>query len=146
MNRLTLLVASALVGVLIFGCEGRKVLSRDEIPFIKESLRALETVIKLRDAAHLDSILSSDAGEAGTTAQGVLQFVYADSLQEFVGFTHKQIFFRGDVARVDCDVSGPNGPARPVTVTLRKEDDEWLIKKVEPRVDEPLKDSVDSIA
>lgn len=136
-------VALLIVTVMI-GCEFKKNTSREEIPIIKESLGAFEAAIKARDALYIDSLLSSEAAEVGTTSASILDFVYADSLTAFAGFTQKQILFRGDAARVDCTVAGPDGPVREVTITLRKERNIWRIKKLEPRLDDPLKEDQDT--
>jgi hypothetical protein len=123
---------------VLFGCEFKKNISREEIPIIKESISAFEVVIRARNTVYLDSILSSEARDAGMTPESILEFVYGDGLNEFVGFTHKQIFFRGNAARVDCKITGSGGPTKDVTITLRKESDVWLIKKIESRIDDPL--------
>jgi hypothetical protein len=128
----------------LFGCERRKKLSREEIPAIKETIVAFEQVIKARNTFYFDSVISDDAVKVGTTPESVFDFIYSDGLDEFVGFTQKQIIFRGDAARCDCFIHGPDGPTRPVTITLRKEDDIWLIKKIEPRVNDALKIERDS--
>ena len=137
---IVLLAVSAL-----FGCERKKKLSREEIPAIKETIVAFEQVIKARNTVYFDSIISGEAAKVGTTPESVFNFIYSDGLDEFVGFTRKQIIFRGDSARCDCFIHGPDGPIRPVTITLRKEDDIWLIKKIEPRIDDALKIERDSI-
>ena len=130
-----------LVAILTFvdGCEFKKNISREEIPIIKESILAFEKVLRLRDPILLDSLLSSEARQVGTTPETVLEFVYSDGRTEFTGFTNKQIFFRGDAARCDCTINGGGLPAKEVTITLKKENNVWLIKKIEPRLDAPLK-------
>ncbi len=128
------------------GCEKKRQVAPEEIPFIKNSLIVLEKVIKAHNGIVLDSILSSDAAGAGTTSEGLLQFVYTDSLHEFVGFTDKEIVFRGDAARVDCNIAGADGYRKPVTITLRKEDKVWLIKKLEPRQGKLFPDEPDSVS
>ncbi|MDD4050286.1 MAG: hypothetical protein PHR28_00125 [candidate division Zixibacteria bacterium] len=128
------------------GCERKRQVSSEEIPFIKNSIVAFENVIKAHNGILLDSILSSDAAAAGTTSEDLLKFVYTDSLREFVGFTDKEIIFRGDVARVDCDLTGADGYRKPVTITLRKEDKVWLIKKLEPRRGKMFPDEPDSVS
>ena len=89
---------------------------------------------------YLDSILSGDAAEAGTTPESVMEFVYGDGLTEFVGFTHKQIYFRGNSARIDGKITGPDGPTKDVTITMRKHGEVWLLKKIEPKVEDAVKD------
>jgi hypothetical protein len=121
---------------LVYGCEFKKNVSRDEIPIIKESIKAFENIVKARNLVYLDSILSSDAAEAGTTPEGVMDYIYSDGLSEFVGFTGKQIYFRGNAARIDCKITGPDGPTKDVTITMRKQGDIWLLKKIEPRVED----------
>jgi hypothetical protein len=127
------------VAVFAAGCESKKDISREEIPIIKESIVAFEKALKLRDPILLDSLLSSEARQVGTAATTVLDFVYGDGRTEFTGFTNKQIFFRGDAARCDCTINGGGIPAKDVTITLKKENNVWLIKRIEPRLDSPLK-------
>jgi hypothetical protein len=140
-----ILLAAALI-LVSAGCERKRQVSEEEIPYIKNSIVALENVIKAHNGIFLDSILSSDAATAGTTSGGLLKFVYTDSLREFVGFTDKEIIFRGDAARVDCDLTGVDGYKRPVTLTLRKEGGVWLIKKLEPRRGKLFPDEPDSVS
>lgn len=128
------------------GCERKLKLSPEEIPYIKQSLVALEKVVKLHNDVYLDSLLSSDASQAGTTSKALLRFIYADSLGEFVGFTDKEIVFRDDVARVDCNIAGTTGYSRPVTITLRKERGAWMIKRLEPRRGKLFPDEPDSVS
>lgn len=140
MNRLLRLSIIMAGLIAIHGCEFKKNISRDEIPNIKETIVALEIAIKARHLTYLDSLLSSDAAEAGTTAQSILDFVYSDGLTEFVGFTEKQIFFRGNAARIDCKITGPDGPTKDVTITMRKQGEVWFVKRIESKVDDALKD------
>ena len=131
----SILVLTAIV--ILFGCEFKKNVSRGELPIIKESIVAFENVLKARSTVYLDSILSSEAAEQGMTPQLIMDFVYSDGLTEFVGFTQKQIYFRGNAARVDCKVTGPEGPTKDVTITFRKENEVWLLKKIENKIIDP---------
>jgi hypothetical protein len=134
----------AAVIVVAAGCEFKKNISRDEIPLIKKSIGEMEAAVRSDDAAGLDSLLSGEAAKSGTSARSILDFVYHagpdDTLPQFVGFTDKQIFFRGDAARVDASITDSAGPVSDVTITLKKEDDVWRIKKIGPRIDQPLKE------
>lgn len=130
------LLTSLVLVLLLFGCRQKPELSPDEIPAIKETIKALEQVIRARNAQFVDSLISSDAAASGTTAQSLFAFVYSDGLEEFVGFTEKNIVFRGDAARIDCMISSPSGPIRAVTITLHKEDGLWLFKRIERRIDD----------
>jgi len=122
------------------GCEFKKNISRDEIPIIKKALADFEVVLKSRDTARIDSLLFSEAEESGTTAEGVLRFVYGGGVTDFAGFQNKRIFFRGDAARIDCKIAGLDGALKEVTITMRKEDDIWKVKKIENKTDEAIKE------
>jgi hypothetical protein len=138
MMRLSITLAVTGLLCLSVGCKERLQISRDEIPAIKGALVTIEQVLRSKKAHYLDSLFSSDARDAGTTAGSVMSFVYSARLDSFVGFTQKQIVFRGDAARIDCMISGPSGPVCPVTITMRKEDGYWLLKKIEPQIDSSL--------
>jgi hypothetical protein len=138
-------IVALVILVNLAGCERKRQVASEEIPFIKNSLVVLEKVIKAHNGIVLDSILSSDAKDAGTTPEGILAFVYTDSLREFVGFTDKEIVFRGEAARVDCNIAGADGYRKPITITLRKEQKVWLIKKLEPRVGKMFPEEPDSV-
>jgi hypothetical protein len=142
-----LIPISILMAVVVMasaGCEFKKNISRKEIPIIKKSIVEMEAAIRADNDTGLDSLLSIEAADSGTTARSILDFVYHagpnDTLTEFVGFTGKQIFFRGDAARVDASISGPDGPVADVTITLKKENDVWRVKQIAPRVDQPLEE------
>jgi len=136
--RKVVVIAAAAGLAIIAGCKQQPQMSPDEIPAIKSTLRAVEQVIRTRNSTYLDSLFSSDAAAAGSSAQKVMAFVYSAGVDSFVGFTRKQIVFRGDAARIDCDITSTSGILRPVTITMRKEDGVWLFKKIEPRIDDAL--------
>ena len=58
-------ILAVVAGLAITGCERKQELSREEIPAIKQTVVALEKVIKLRSAFYLDSLLSREAGRPG---------------------------------------------------------------------------------
>jgi hypothetical protein len=120
------------------GCAQKQQMSPDEIPAIKATLKAVEQVVRTRRTTYLDSLFSSDAASAGSSAQKIMAFVYSAGVDSFIGFTDKQIAFRGDAARIDCRITGASGVERPVTITMRREEGVWLLKKIEPRVDNAL--------
>lgn len=134
-----------LIGFTLFvSCTKEQKLSREEIPLIKQSLIALEHAIAAKNTIYIDSLLSSDASEAGTSPQAVLDLIYSAGLREFTGFTQKEIVFRGDAARVDCFAIGEGGSPQPVTITMRKENGLWLLKRIEPRQGVMFKDEGDT--
>lgn len=139
-------IVACLLLISIVGCQN-DIVTRDEIPLIKDSMMALENVVKARNTIYLDSILCSEASSVGTSPETILSFIYDDSISEFTGFTGRQIFYRNDAARVDCTVSSPDGPKKEITITFKKENDIWLLKKIESRVDNPappIKDSTNA--
>ena len=146
MKNLFKLVVIVLVAIALVGCEKQKQLSREELPLIKETIFAFEQVIRMRSEIYIDSVISSDADRSVLTADSLFDFIYGDDLREFAGFTGKRIIYRGNAARADCFIAGPDGPTRPVTITLHKEDDIWLIKKIEPGLEEPILKDVDTVA
>jgi hypothetical protein len=125
----TIFLAGILAGA---GCRPKPETSPDEIPAIKATLAALERVIADRNEVYVDTLLSREAGDAGTSSRTLLAFIYAAGVEKFAGFGDKRIVFRGDAARVDCTLLGAGGPVRPVVLTLKKEDGVWLFKKIEP--------------
>ncbi|MEE9443637.1 MAG: hypothetical protein V3V99_13310 [candidate division Zixibacteria bacterium] len=135
---------AAFILISIPGCQ-EDIVTRDEIPLIKDSITAIENVIKARDPIYLDSLLCSEAPSAGTSTETILDFIYDDDLSEFIGFTGRQIFYRNDAARIDCSVSGPAGTVKEITITLKKENEVWLLKKIEPRIDNPAPPIRDTI-
>ena len=138
MTRAVLMVAAGWLTICVAGCDRKPQMSPDEIPAIKATLKAVEQVVRTRRTTYLDSLFSSDAASAGSSAQKVMAFVYSAGVDSFIGFTDKQIAFRGTSARIDCQITGASGVQRPVTITMRKEDGVWLLKKIEPRVDNAL--------
>lgn len=138
MRRVVVITVAAGLAIIAAGCQQQPQMSPDEIPAIKSTLRAVEQVIRTRNSTYLDSLFSSDAAAGGSSAQKVMAFVYSAGVDSFVGFTRKQIVFRGDAARIDCAITSASGLLRPVTITMRKEGGVWLFKKIEPRIDDAL--------
>jgi hypothetical protein len=130
------IIAINLTLISIVGCQN-DIVTRDEIPLIKDSMMALENVVKARNTIYLDSLLCSEASSVGTSPETILSFIYDNDTGEFTGFTGRQIFYRNDAARVDCTVSGSEGPIKEITLTFKKENDVWLLKRIEPRIDNP---------
>jgi hypothetical protein len=145
MTKTVLVVAAGWLILACAGCAQKQQMSPDEIPAIKATLKAVEQVVRTRRTTYLDSLFTSDAASAGSSAQKIMAFVYSAGVDSFIGFTDKQIAFRGDAARIDCLITGASGVERPVTITMRKEDGVWLLKKIEPRVDSGLNRKSDSL-
>jgi len=112
MKIVSIFAVISLSGLVLFGCEFKKNISREEIPIIKQSIGAVEAAVKARDAAALDTLL---AGESEETVYSILGFVYADStgnvIDSFVGFVDRQIF--SGATRRGWIVRWPVRTARP---------------------------------
>lgn len=117
---------------VLAGCHSETNISRDEIPLIKESVTALENVIKLNDEALFDSLASPDIAVSADDIKKVHDFIFSDDVADFFGFTDKQIVYRDDIARVDCRIKMAEGPGRSVTLTFKKENDVWMFKNIQP--------------
>ncbi|MCK5126597.1 MAG: hypothetical protein KAR42_10100 [candidate division Zixibacteria bacterium] len=135
MRKIVIIVVTLLLSVMIWGC-GEKHIPSDEIPVIKESIKALENVIIRRDYTLFDSILSPEASGENTTADHVFALIYRDGITSFTGFINKQIIYNNDAARVDCEANVGEGPPQAITITFKKDGDIWLLKKVEARTGE----------
>ena len=144
-HKITFSLCMVLIAFVLSACDRGPKLSRDEIPSIKTSIYALEQVLKAKNTVYLDSILSSEARQVGTSPETMLDFIYGSGPEEFTGFTSKQIIFRGDAARVDCNINGPDSTLRPVTITLRREEGVWLVKRIENRIAQAFPDKGDSL-
>lgn len=144
-RKITISVCMALIAFVLSACDRGPKLSREEIPSIKVSIYALEQVLKAKNTIYLDSLLSSDASQIGTSPETILNFIYGKGPEEFTGFTGKQIIFRGDAARVDCNINGPDSTLRPVTITLRREEGVWLVKRIENRTGQAFPEKGDSL-
>ena len=141
-------VTVLIVGLMFIGlsaCTREKKLSREELPLIKETVFALEQVIRLRSDVYIDSIVSSDANRAVLSPDSLYDVIYTDGLEEFPGFAGKRIAYRGDAARIDCFVPVSDTIERPVTITLHKENEIWLVKNIEPGMEEPILEEVDTV-
>jgi len=127
------LLILVVTGCFIFAaCQPEPKLSRNQIPLIKQSVVAFENVIKWREQSLLDSILSQDADRQFMNIDSILAFIETDTVGQFSGFAPKSIVFRGDAARCDSYIQGEKGQGKPVTITLKLENDSlWLIKRLE---------------
>ncbi|MCP4568578.1 MAG: hypothetical protein GY841_13455 [FCB group bacterium] len=144
MKRLGFTLLVIVIIAVLSACTREKQLAREELPLIKETVFALEQVIKLRSAVYIDSIVSSDANRTILSADSLFDFIYSDGTGEFSGFTGKRIVYRGDAARIDCFAPGPDSTEKPLTITLHKENDLWLVKNIEPGLDIPILEDVDT--
>ena len=110
---------------------------RDQIPVLKARLARVETAVKERNAASVDSLLSSQIRQQGRPVDSLFRFVYgADGTFPFYRFANYEIVYNRDKARIDCLASDSAGQqTKPVTLTFVLERDRWQLKRWEPRAD-----------
>ncbi len=138
MRKYLIVLMSVIIICGLIGCESDTNIPRDEIPLIKESITALEKVIKLENVAYFDSLSSSEISADRDNLEKLKAFVFSDGITEFSGFTGKQIVYRDNAARIDCQIMGGDSASKPVTLTFKKEQGNWLFKNIEVGSEKPI--------
>lgn len=120
--------------LLIAGCGGEKLPSRDEIPKIREKLFALEQGILKRDRTGLDSLISVDILDFKESSDSLLRFVYGpDALFPFRRLGDYTIFFNKNIAVIDCFImDSTGGRDRPLRLMYKLQHDVWLLTEFRP--------------
>ena len=129
--------ALAIVAVVILsGCSGEDLPSRDEIPILRQTVHAVEQAVAAGNRAGLDSLLSVQMLDEGQSGDSLLSFIYGpDRSFPFYRLGDCQIFYTKDLAVVDCYIMDSTQTTdRPIKLyfTKAKETDVWLLKKFEP--------------
>lgn len=118
--------------LLLVSCGKEKMPDRNEIPVLKSRLYDLQEAVKSRDRAVIDSLLSVQILDLGLSSDSLLSFVYnfEGAYFPFERFGDYSIIYLDDKARIDCYVMDSTGATdRPVSLTLVKEHDLWLLKR-----------------
>ncbi len=124
-------VWSIMTILLALSCSREKNPPRDEISLIKDTMGYFELAVKDKNVGAMDSLLSNDAAGLGYSAQKILSEVYPDSATStFYSFGKRSFAYTKDKAAVDCFIMADSTDiGRPVSVTLVKSHDKWLIKR-----------------
>lgn len=125
----------ALMAVLVMaGCGGDDLPSRDEIPIIRKRVAALEEAIAAADPARLDSLLSVEILDENQDSDSLLSFVYGPEGEfPFYRLGGCEIFYTKELAVVDCYVmDSTESTARPIKLFFTKAQDVWLLKRFKP--------------
>jgi hypothetical protein len=124
-------VWSILLILLGLSCSREKNPPRDEIPLIKDTMGYFELAVKDKNVAAMDSLMSDDAAGLGYSAQKILSEIYPDSAAStFYSFGKRSFAYTKDKAAVDCFIMADSTDVgRPVSITLVKSQNKWLIKR-----------------
>jgi hypothetical protein len=117
-------------GMAVIGC-GEKSPSRDEMPVIKAFFGNLESAIRDKNEAGIDSLMIPKAFELGYSAEKILSDVYLGSdTVEFYALGRKNYSYNKDIAIADCYImQNPDDSGRAVELMLEKSGDNWYLKK-----------------
>lgn len=105
--------------------------SRDYIPIIRQRVYEVQEAIKSRGRNAIDSLLTEEYAAAGG-ADSLVQFANgSDPAFAFSRFTHTEIYYTNDKARVDCLIVGQdNRSLKSATLTFERRKERWLLKQV----------------
>ena len=122
----SLVAAFALV---ICGCGGDDLPSRDQIPVLRQRVYALEQGIRSHNRAGIDSLLSVDILELKEDSDSLLRFVYGGSDRfQFKRLGDYTIFFNKDIGVVDCFImDSTQNRDRPLRLKYKLDDKVWLL-------------------
>ena len=124
-----------IVAVGLFGCGNEKLPSRDQIPIINRQVAKLETAIRSRERAKIDSLLSVDILDKEQDSDSLLSFVYlADGSFPFFRLGDCEVFYSQKFAVVNCHLldSAEQGD-RMIKLVFRPVDDTlWLLSEFGP--------------
>lgn len=120
------------------GC-GQSSPKRDQIPILKKRIFELQTAVKYRNLAAIDSLLSVKIISRKQGSDSLLSFVYGgDGAYPFDRFGNCSIVYTSDKARVDCFIMDSTAQAdRPITFFLAHEHDLWLFTSFQPGLAQP---------
>ena len=119
--------------LLVAGCS-EKTPSRDHIPILKERLYQLQQVVRARNRAVMDSLLSPAILNYGQSSDSLLRFCFSpDGSFAFEQFGNCDIAYTNNRALAECFVmDSTNRTDRPIRLTFVYEHDLWLLKRFEP--------------
>lgn len=129
--------------LILAGCSGKELPSRDEIPILRQTVHTVELAIAGGNPVALDSLLSVEMLDEGESSDSLLSFIYGpERTFPFYRLGDCQIFYTKDLAVVDCFIMDSTETAgRPIKMYFKKTKDAWLLKKFEPG-DENAADSL----
>ena len=135
MKRLLALGLSLLTAVGLFGCGSEKLPSRDQIPIINRQVAKLETAIRSRDRAKIDSLLSVDILDRHQDSDSLMTFIFgADGSFPFYRLGDCEVFYSQKFAVVNCHLldSAEQGD-RLIKLVFKPVDDTlWLLSEFAP--------------
>ena len=131
--------------LLLFGCSKRTP-KRTHIPILKDKLFTLQTAVKEKNRAAIDSLLSPLVLKKQQSSDSLLSLVYgSDGSFAFENFGGADIFYTLDKARVKCYIMDSTHTTDRELVFYYVFDHEmWLISSFKAGEEIPIFDSIDS--
>lgn len=135
----------AVASIVLAACE-KKSPKRDQIPVLKNRLYELQTAVKDRNAAAIDSLLSVKIISKEQSSDSLLSLVYGPGRDfAFERFGNYNILYTTDKARIECYImDSTSSTDRPLVLFLAGEDDLWLFTSFEVGAGEPDTTATDS--
>ena len=114
--------------VLLAGCE-EEAPPRDEIPLIKDLIGNLESAVKGRNPARIDSLIIAEAYDLGYHSTKIMEDVFQGDTA-FFAFGRKSFVYTEDKAKVECMIMADSTDAgRPLEMILVKVKKKWYLKR-----------------
>jgi hypothetical protein len=139
-------MAAGLVGALMLsGCGGEKLPSRDQIPVLRETLYRLEQAVAERNRAAIDSLLSVDILDFDQDSDSLLRLVYGpDGERSFLHLGDYEILYDNRMSLITCNVIDSAGAVtNPLRLYYKLDNGRWLLRKFEIT---PTSAAADSVA
>lgn len=138
--RYKIIITLLVLAVILAACS-EKAPKRDHIPIIKQRLVDLQTAVKDRNRAAIDSLLSTAIFDFHQSSDSLLNYVYGPNDDfAFETFGQAGIIYTNDQAQISCYIMDSTQTTdRPFILNYRYEHDLWLVSSFEPG--KPIVDS-----
>lgn len=113
---------------------GERTPKRDYMAVIKSRFDRLQTALREKNGALIDSLSSRTMIRDGMTIDSLLSFAEGpDRTGRFARFGKYEIIYNNKKARIDCPLIDSAGRTyQTVTLTFVRESDDWKLKRFEP--------------
>lgn len=131
------LIFTILLSVAVFYACSERAPKRDHIPIIKQRLVDLQTAVKDKNRAAIDSLLSTAIFDFKESSDSLLNYVYGpDGSFAFEAFGDAGIVYTNDQAQIKCYImDSTRATDRPFILNYRYEHDLWLVSSFEPNLE-----------
>lgn len=130
-------LAIMLTVILIFGCQQQSP-KRDQIPLLKARIFELQTAVKAKNRAAVDSLLSVSIISKKQGSDSLLSLVYGPQGSfGFERFGNYNIIYTPHRARIECYImDSTSATDRPLTLYLAREHEMWLFTSFKTGISE----------